>query len=63
MRFAESTVRQRGFSEIRLATHVLLEENLSLYRHLGWQETARDEQRVFMKKSLYGKQGARVHGL
>ena len=52
MRFAESDARQRGFSELGLATHVLLEENLSLYRHLGWQETGRDATRVHMKKSL-----------
>ena len=30
----------------------LLEENVSLYRHLGWQEVARDESRVYLKKSI-----------
>lgn len=52
MRFAESQARERDLAELRLATHVLLEENLSLYRHLGWRETGRDGTRVFMSKEL-----------
>ena len=52
MRFAESKARENNFSELRLATHVLLDENISLYRHLGWEETGRDETRVFMKKEI-----------
>ena len=52
MRFAESKARERNFSELRLATHVLLDKNISLYRHLGWEETGRDETRVFMKKDI-----------
>ena len=52
MDFAESRARENSFSELRLATHVLIEENISLYRHLGWEETGRDETRVFMKKKL-----------
>jgi ribosomal protein S18 acetylase RimI-like enzyme len=52
MRFAESKARESGFSELRLATHVLLDENISLYRHLGWEETGRDKTRVFMKREI-----------
>ena len=52
MSFAESRASERGFSELHLATHVLLDENLALYRHLGWKETGRDETRVFMMKNL-----------
>ena len=52
MRHAESTARAYGFTELQLATHVLLRENLALYRHLGWVETRCDETRVFMKKRL-----------
>ena len=52
MRFAESKASVNGFSDIHLATHVLLSENLSLYQHLGWMETGRDETRVFMKKNI-----------
>ena len=52
MRFAESKARESNFSELRLATHVLLDENISLYQHLGWEETGRDETRVFMKKDI-----------
>lgn len=52
MDFAESKARENNFSELRLATHVLLEENVSLYRHLGWEKTGRDKTRVYMKKKL-----------
>ena len=50
--FAESKAREKGFSELHLATHVLLEENISLYRHLGWEETDRDDTRIFMVKQI-----------
>ena len=50
--FAESKAKERKLFELRLATHVLLEENISLYQYLGWEETGRDETRVFMKKGL-----------
>jgi GNAT superfamily N-acetyltransferase len=33
IKFAESEAKRRGFSALRLATHVMLTENLSLYRH------------------------------
>jgi len=52
MRFAESKAREKGYSELQLATHVLINENISLYRHLGWEETGRDETRVFMAKEI-----------
>ena len=52
MNFAESRARENNFSELRLTTHVLLKENISLYRHLGWEETGRDKTRVYMKKKL-----------
>ena len=52
MMFAESRARENNFSELHLTTHVLLHENLSLYQHLGWQETDRDETKVFMKKEI-----------
>lgn len=51
--FGEAEARRLGYEEIRLATHVLLTENHSLYRHLGWTEVSRDEARVYMKKSLF----------
>ena len=52
IRFAESIARERNCSQLRLTTHVLLSENVSLYRHLGWEETGRDETKVFMNKEL-----------
>lgn len=52
MKFAESKARENSFSELQLATHVLLTENISLYQHLGWKETGRDESRIFMTKRI-----------
>lgn len=52
MRFAQSYAKKKGFSELHLATHVLLDENISLYQYLGWNVTERDETRVHMKKDI-----------
>ena len=52
LQFAESRAREKGYSELQLATHVLLDENIALYRHLGWKETGRDGTRVFMAKEI-----------
>ena len=50
--FAETKAKENGFSRLHLATHVLLTENISLYQHLGWDETGRDKTKVFMKKDI-----------
>ena len=50
--FSESIAREKNFSELQLTTHILLAENIRLYQHLGWQETSRDESRVFMQKKI-----------
>ena len=55
MKFAESKAAENGFSELKLATHPKLNENLALYQHLGWKETARDESRIFMKKRIQAR--------
>ena len=52
MMFAEKQARSKGLSEMLLATHVLLSENVSLYLHLGWTEMDRDETRVYMQKVI-----------
>ncbi len=52
LNFAENEARTRGYEQLRLATHVALEENLALYRHLGWSELERDEVRVRMGKDI-----------
>jgi GNAT superfamily N-acetyltransferase len=52
LEFGEKQARLKGYSELRLATHILLKENLSLYMHLGWSEIDRDETRIFMKKDI-----------
>ena len=54
--FAEAEARRRGSHAIRLYTHVLMTENLALYRRLGFMETARVTEkgfeRVYMEKPL-----------
>ena len=52
MNFAENKAKDKGYSELRLATHVLLTENVSAYLHSGWSEIDRDEVRVYMKKHI-----------
>ena len=52
MKFAETKAKDKGYSELRLATHILLIENVSLYLHLGWTEIDRDEVRIYMKKVI-----------
>ena len=52
MAFAESEAKRQGYSELHLATHVMLTENISLYEHLGWSVIDRDEKRVYMRKEL-----------
>lgn len=50
--FAHKKAIEQGYKEMRLATHVLLTENISLYKHLGWREYDRDDKRVYMKKTV-----------
>ena len=52
MDLVESEAKHRGYTEMRLATHVLLSENISFYLHLGWSEIGRDSTRVYMRKSV-----------
>jgi GNAT superfamily N-acetyltransferase len=52
MSFAESKASEKGLPKLYIATHVLLNENISLYLHLGWEVAKRDETRVFMKKMI-----------
>ena len=54
--FAENEARRQGFDELRLYTHITMTENVTMYAHLGWEETHRGGQdgfeRVFMRKFL-----------
>ena len=56
MEFAEAEALRRGYREIRLYTHVLMTENIALYRHIGFVETRRVSEkgydRVYMTKQL-----------
>ncbi|HEX3954555.1 MAG TPA: GNAT family N-acetyltransferase [Stellaceae bacterium] len=54
--FAEREARRRGTPELRLYTHAMMTENITLYERLGFSETGRGHQdgydRVFMRKPL-----------
>ena len=52
MEQAERHVRELGFHRLRLTTHKDLPENIQLYQHLGWSETARSGTKVHMSKQL-----------
>jgi GNAT superfamily N-acetyltransferase len=52
MKFAQLKARGKNIHALKLTTQVLLDEHISLYRHLGWKETGRDETRVFMQKQI-----------
>lgn len=52
LEFAESIAKEKNYSIVKLATHVLFTENLTYYRKLGWTEYNRDETRIYMEKSL-----------
>lgn len=50
--FAETEAMRRGYSEIRLYTHLTMIENQRLYAKIGYTETSRGSDRVFMHKQL-----------
>lgn len=56
MAFAEGFARARGLSAVRLYTHVLMTENVELYRRLGFRVTERRQEdgydRVYMEKRI-----------
>jgi len=52
MDFSERQAKNQGCAEMRLNTHAAMPENIQLYSHLGWRETGRDGNSVFMKKLL-----------
>jgi GNAT superfamily N-acetyltransferase len=49
---AEQECRERGVATLKLSTHVKMPENVTLYEHLGWTETARAGNKVHMEKTL-----------
>src|SRR4051794_40404690 len=59
--FAEEEGRRRGCDKVRLYTHVLMTENLALYRRLGFHEIGRISEkgfdRVYMAKSTADRVG------
>ena len=54
--FAEEQARERGFTELRLYTNVLMVENIALYHHLGFREIGRIHEngfdRLYMAKPI-----------
>ncbi len=62
MQFAETEARRRGYDHIRLYTHVLMTENIAIYRRAGYVETHRIAEkgfdRVYMTKNLQQRETA-----
>ena len=52
LKLAEREAIEKSFTDLYLATHVRLNENISLYEHLGWGKTGMEGSRVFMHKKL-----------
>jgi GNAT superfamily N-acetyltransferase len=56
IQFAEAEARRRGYAEIRLYTHEMMTENVTLYTRIGFVETHRVSEkgyaRVYMTKQL-----------
>ncbi len=52
MGHAEAQALEQGCSEMRLATHVDMAENIGFYQRLGWIEQGRAGNRVLMSKSV-----------
>jgi ribosomal protein S18 acetylase RimI-like enzyme len=54
--YAEAEARRRTYAQLRLYTHVLMTENLALYRRLGFEETGRitekGYERVYIAKRV-----------
>lgn len=50
--YAEAECKKRGVLTLKLATHVKMPENVALYSHLGWIETGREGNKVYMRKQL-----------
>ena len=48
MERAEAECLELGLHELRLSTHEDMPENVQLYTHLGWRETARSGNKVHM---------------
>jgi GNAT superfamily N-acetyltransferase len=49
---AEREAQKAGFQKLKLTTHVDMPGSLLLYTHLGWHETSRRVDKVFMEKQL-----------
>lgn len=49
---ADQQAKENGCTRMRLATHALLTNNVSLYQHLGWDVVERDSVRVMMEKPV-----------
>lgn len=52
LQFAEKEAQRQGYREIRLNTHVEMQDNIQLYQHLGWSVISRQGITVRMSKPV-----------
>jgi GNAT superfamily N-acetyltransferase len=48
----EDGARQAGVLDLVLTTHIAMPDNVAIYAHLGWSETGREGNKVFMARRL-----------
>ena len=49
---AIDSLHGQGIRTVELTTHIGMPENVVLYRHLGWTETGREGNKVFMSRVI-----------
>ncbi len=49
---AEEKCRALHIPTLKLSTHIKMPQNVKLYEHIGWRETLRAGNKVFMEKQL-----------
>ncbi|WP_170357633.1 GNAT family N-acetyltransferase [Ruegeria arenilitoris] len=50
LNFVATEARENGVRNMRLTTHRLMADTRAMYRHLGWQETGHEGNKVYFSK-------------
>lgn len=52
----EDAAKRAGVGDLALTTHVAMPDNVAIYTRLGWHETGREGDKIFMVRRLSGKE-------